>query len=57
MLTSWRFSITMEADFCIEAVEGALARYGKPEIFNTDQGTQFPSIDFSAVLKKAEIAS
>jgi putative transposase len=33
---SWRVSITLEADFCIEAVEEALARYGKPEIFNTD---------------------
>ncbi len=43
----------MEADFCIEAVEDALARYGKPEIFNTDQGSQFTSIDFTAVLKKA----
>ncbi|HAJ8872042.1 TPA: IS3-like element ISKpn11 family transposase [Escherichia coli] len=53
---SWRLSITMEADFCIEAVEDALARYGKPEIFNTDQGSQFTSIDFTAVLKKAEIA-
>ncbi len=47
-----RLSITMEADFCIEAVEDALARYGKPEIFNTDQGSQFTSIDFTAVLKK-----
>ncbi|WP_165405067.1 MULTISPECIES: IS3 family transposase [Rhizobium] len=53
---SWRLSITMEAAFCIEAVEEALARYGKPEIFNTDQGSQFTSIDFTAVLKKAEIA-
>lgn len=53
---SWRLSITMEVDFCIEAVEEALARYGKPEIFNTDQGSQFTSIDFTAVLKKAEIA-
>jgi putative transposase len=50
---SWRLSITMEADFCIEAVEEALARYGKPDIFNTDQGSQFTSIDFTAVLKKA----
>ena len=46
----------MEADFCIEAVEETLARYGKPDIFNTDQGSQFTSIDFTAVLKKAEIA-
>ncbi|MBB6486887.1 putative transposase [Rhizobium lusitanum] len=61
---SWRLSITMEADFCIEAVDEALARYGKPEISarclhrrdNTDQGSQFTSIDFTAVLKKAEIA-
>ena len=53
---SWRLSITMDAAFCIEAVEEALARYGKPDIFNTDQGSQFTSIDFTAVLKKAQIA-
>ncbi len=53
---SWRLSITMETAFCIEAVEEALARYGKPDIFNTDQGSQFTSVDFTAVLKKAEIA-
>ncbi|WP_187182354.1 IS3 family transposase [Rhizobium sp. WL3] len=53
---SWRLSITMEAAFCIEAVEEALARYGKPDIFNTDQGSQFTSIDFTAVLKKSQIA-
>jgi putative transposase len=52
---SWRLSITMEAAFCIEAVEEALARYGKPDIFNTDQGSQFTSVDFTTVLKKAEI--
>ena len=46
----------MEADFCIEAVEEALACYGKPDIFNTDQGSQFTSIDFTTVLEKAEIA-
>ena len=40
---SWRLSITMEAGFCVEAVEEALARHGKPEIFNTDQGSQFTS--------------
>jgi putative transposase len=39
---SWRLSITMEAGFCVEAVEEALARHGKPEIFNTDQGSQCP---------------
>ena len=53
---SWRLSITLEADFCIEAVEEALARYGKPDIFNTDQGSQFTSIAFTQVLKDAEIA-
>ena len=53
---SWRLSITLEADFCIEAVEEALARNGKPDIFNTDQGSQFTSIDFIKVLKDAEIA-
>ncbi len=37
---AWRVSITMQADFCIEALEEALGRYGKPEIFNTDQGSQ-----------------
>lgn len=53
---SWRLSITLETAFCIEAVEEALARHGKPDIFNTDQGLQFTSIDFTAMLKKAEIA-
>jgi putative transposase len=43
---AWRASITMEVDFCLEAVEEALARHGKPEIFNTDQGSQFTSADF-----------
>ena len=42
---SWRVSITLEVDFCLEAVEEALARYGKPEIFNSDQGSQFTSMD------------
>jgi putative transposase len=53
---SWRLSITLETAFCIEAVEEALARHGKPDIFNTDQGSQFTSIDFIKVLKDAEIA-
>ena len=43
-------------DFCLEAVEEALARYGKPEIFNTDQGSQFTSMDFTSLLLKHEIA-
>jgi putative transposase len=53
---SHRVSITMEADFCIEALEEALAKHGKPEIFNTDQGSQFTSIDFTGVLTKNAIA-
>ncbi|WP_153039907.1 DDE-type integrase/transposase/recombinase, partial [Pseudovibrio sp. WM33] len=52
---SWRLSITMEATFCIEALEDALAKYGKPEIFNSDQGSQFTSIDFTDVLKREKI--
>ena len=47
---SWRLSITLEADFCIEAVEDALARHGAPEIFNTDQGSQFTSAEFIGLL-------
>ena len=52
---SWRLSITLETEFCLEAVEEALARYGKPEIFNTDQGSQFTSIAFTDLLTKHEI--
>ena len=50
---SWRLSITMEAEFCVEAVEEALARHGKPEIFNTDQGSQFTSTAFTGLLTTA----
>jgi putative transposase len=53
---AWRLSITLEAAFCIETVEEALARYGRPEIFNTDQGSQFTCHDFTSVLLKHEIA-
>jgi putative transposase len=53
---SWRLSITMEAGFCIEALEEAIARHGRPEIFNTDQGAQFTGHDFTGVLNKAGIA-
>jgi putative transposase len=52
---SWRLSNTMDAGFCVEALEEALARYGKPEIFNTDQGSQFTSHAFTGVLRDAEI--
>jgi putative transposase len=47
---SWRLSITMEAPFCIAALEDALARYGKPEIFNTDQGSLFTGAAFTGAL-------
>jgi len=52
---AWRLSNTMDASFCVEALNEALARYGKPELFNTDQGSQFTSFDFTGVLKEAEI--
>ncbi len=53
---SWRVSITMEAAFCIEALEEALAKHGKPDIFNTDQGSQFTGAAFTGVLIKNAIA-
>ncbi len=53
---SWRLSITMDTDFCLEAVEEAIARYGKPDIFNTDQGSQFTSDAFTGLLRTHEIA-
>ena len=53
---SWRLSNTMDAGFCVEALNEALARYGRPEIFNTDQGSQFTSLGFTSVLKDAGIA-
>jgi putative transposase len=53
---SWRMSITLEADFCVEAVEEALSRHGKPDIFNTDQGSQFTSEPFTGLLLNNEIA-
>ena len=53
---AWRVSISMETSFCIEAVEEALNRYSKPEIFNTDQGSQFTSLAFTGLLKDHGIA-
>ena len=53
---SWRVSITLEVDFCLEAVEEALAKYAKPEIFNTDQGSQFTSAEFTGLLRDNTIA-
>jgi putative transposase len=52
---SWRLSNTMDASFCVAALEDALARYGKPEIFNTDQGSQFTSAAFAGVLIEAGV--
>jgi putative transposase len=49
---SWRVSITMEAAFCVETLEDALAKYGKPEMFNTDQGSQFTGAAFIGLLIK-----
>jgi putative transposase len=51
-----RLSITMEADFCVEALAEAIARYGKPEIMNTDQGSQFTGTEFIGELQKHGIA-
>jgi putative transposase len=53
---SWRLSITLETDFCVEAIEEALTRFGTPEMFNTDQGIQFTSIAFTGVLLREKIA-
>ena len=53
---SWRVSITMEVDFCLAAVEEALGKHGRPEIFNTDQGSQFTSAAFTGLLADNAIA-
>ena len=53
---AWRVSISMEVDFCIEAVEEAMARHGKPRIFNTDQGSQFTSAAFTGLLADHGVA-
>ena len=53
---AWRVSITMEVGFCLDAVEEALARFSKPEIFNSDQGSQFTSTDFTGLLLANAIA-
>jgi putative transposase len=52
---AWRLSNTMDVGFCISALEEALARFGRPEIFNTDQGSQFTSAAFTGVLAAAGI--
>ncbi len=53
---SWRLSNSMDVDFCVEALEEALSRGSKPEIFNTDQGSQFTSKEFTQALKSSDIA-
>ena len=53
---AWRVSITMEVEFCLEAVRDAMARHGKPQIFNTDQGSQFTSADFTGLLADNGVA-
>jgi putative transposase len=52
---SWQLSNTMDSDFCVEALQEALRRYGRPEIFNTDQGSQFTSQAFTDVLKDNDV--
>ena len=54
-ILSHRVSITLEVDFCIEALEEALARHDRPEIFNTDQGSQFTSTAFTDILLRAGV--
>jgi putative transposase len=52
---AWRLSNTMDAEFCVTALEEAIARYGRPEIFNTDQGSQLTSFAFTNTLNDANV--
>jgi putative transposase len=52
---AWRLSNTLTTDFCIQAVQEAIHRYGTPEIFNTDQGSQFTSMEFTQLLNKVDL--
>jgi putative transposase len=52
---SWKLSNSMDSSFCVDALKAAILKYGKPKIFNTDQGSQFTSFAFTAVLKDADI--
>ena len=54
-ILSWKVSISLESDFCIEALEDAIERHGQPKVFNTDQGSQFTSKNFIRELAKREI--
>ena len=53
---AWEVSVTMEEGFCVSALQSALRRHGRPEIFNTDQGAQFTGQAFTGVLKEAQVA-
>lgn len=55
VVLSWRLSNTMDSHFCVEALEEAIAKHGAPDIFNTDQGSQFTSEEFTSVLKRHDI--
>ena len=55
-MLAWRLSNTMDVSFCLAALEEALAKFGKPEIFNTDQGSQFTSAAFTGALAEAGVA-
>lgn len=55
-ILSWRVSISLENDFCVEALNESILLYGKPEIFNTDQGVQFTSKDFTQILERQGVA-
>lgn len=52
---SWRLSNTLDASFCVEALEEALEKFGAPDVFNSDQGSQFTSDDFTGILKSREV--
>jgi len=52
---AWRLSNTLDTEFCTDALEEALGKHGKPDIFNTDQGSQFTSLEFTGILKGADI--
>ena len=54
-MLSWRLSNTLDASFCVEALEEAIAKYGKPEIMNADQGSQYTGAGWITILTKADI--
>jgi len=54
-MISWRLSNTMDAAFCVDALQDALSQHGAPEIFNSDQGSQFTSSAFTGLLKQTDV--